>query len=77
MKYRGKENTTIQKGFDYLCKRGKDKGGFEKGVDVIDTVGRYANHFEAITNGSVKIPQTGTFFSNLNNDFGNILLHFL
>lgn len=84
MKYRGKENTTIQKGFDYLYKKGKDKGGLEKGIDVIDTVGRYANHFEAIINGTVKTPDTGTFFSNLNfiltSTFGNqylsIMMHY-
>ena len=84
MKYRSDDNASILKGFDFLYKKGKDKGGFQKGVDVIDTVGRYANHFEAITNGSVKTEKSGKFFSNLNfiltSTFGNqylsIMMHY-
>lgn len=84
MKYRSDDNASILKGFDFLYKKGKDKGGFQKGVDVIDTVGRYAKHFEAITNGSVKTEKSGKFFSNLNfilaSTFGNqylsIMMHY-
>jgi uncharacterized protein with ParB-like and HNH nuclease domain len=84
MKYRSDDNATIIKGFDFLYKKGKNKGGLEEGIDTIDTVGRYAEHFEAITNGSVKTESTGNFFSNLNfiltSTFGNqylsIMMHY-
>ena len=84
MKYRSDDNASIIKAFEFLYKRSNDKGGFDKGIDVIDTVGRYANHFEAIANASVKTPNTGTFFSNLSfiltSTFGNqylsIMMHY-
>jgi uncharacterized protein with ParB-like and HNH nuclease domain len=84
MKYRSDDNATIIKAFEFMYKRGKKKGGFEKGIDVIDAVGRYANHFEAITNDAIQTDSSGRFFSNLNfilvSTFGNqylsILMHY-
>lgn len=84
MKYRSDDNGSIIRAFEFLYKRSKDKGGFDKGIETIDCIGRYANHFEAISNALVKTPNTGNFFSNLNfiltSTFGNqhlsVLMHY-
>lgn len=84
MKYRSDENASIIKAFEFLYKRGKDKGGFAKGIEAVDLIGRYANHFDAISNSTVKTPSSGNFFSNLNfilsTTFGNqhlsIMMHY-
>ncbi|MEL6699565.1 MAG: DUF262 domain-containing HNH endonuclease family protein [Bacteroidota bacterium] len=84
MKYSSDDNATILKAFDFLYKRGKNKGGFEKGIHMIESVGSYVKHFEAITNGTVKTPNSGKFFSNLDfilaTTFGNqylsIMMHY-
>lgn len=85
MKYRSDDNASIIKAFEFLYNRNKDKkGGFEKGIEAIDLIGRYANHFEAISNSTVKTPNSGNFFSNLNfiltSTFGNqhlsIMMHY-
>ncbi len=84
MKYRSDENASIIKAFEFLYKRGRDKGGFAKGIEAVDLIGRYANHFDAISNSTVKTPNSGNFFSNLNfilsTTFGNqhlsIMMHY-
>lgn len=84
MKYRSDDNASILKAFEFLYKRSKDKGGFEKGIEAIDIIGRYVKHFEAISNSTLKTPNSGNFFSNLNfiltSTFGNqhlsIMMHY-
>lgn len=62
MKYRSDDNQSLTKGFDFMWKRGMMK----KGVSTFEFVGKYVNHYEAITNGTITTKETGELFSNLN-----------
>lgn len=62
MKYRSDENKSLTKAFDFMFKRGL----LNKGTETFDFVGKYVNHYEAITNGSISDPYAPNVFSNLN-----------
>lgn len=67
MKYNSSDNKTILAGFKYMEKR----GFFKAGMETIDCIEDYVNHYEALTNHSLDTPKYGHFFSNLN----RILIH--
>lgn len=62
MKYRSDENKSLTKAFDFMFKREQIK----KGPEMFDYVGKYVNHFEAITNGSIYSKESLNLFYNLN-----------
>lgn len=71
MKYRSDDNKSIKLAFDYMHKRQI----LEPGIDTINKIESFVNHYEALTNGSLNNEEYGSLFSNLNflliNTFGN------
>ncbi|BDD04596.1 DUF262 domain-containing protein [Aureibacter tunicatorum] len=64
MKYRSDDNQSLTKAFNHLYNRKKDK--LVKGIDTIDFVSKYIEHYKAITNGEFIDKDTSCLFSNLN-----------
>ncbi|MCD8423007.1 DUF262 domain-containing protein [Tenacibaculum finnmarkense] len=68
MKYRSDDNQNLTKAFDFMWKRNL----LEKGIPTLEFVGRFINHYETITNGSITSKETGSLFSNLNTILSNV-----
>lgn len=62
MKYRSDDNKSLTKAFDFMFKRNM----ISKGPETLDFVGKYVEHFEAITNGSITTRESQYLFGNLN-----------
>jgi len=62
MKYRSDDNKSLTKAFDFMFKRGM----LNKGHETLDFVGKYVDHFQAITNGSITSKESQYLFGNLN-----------
>ncbi|WP_020538811.1 DUF262 domain-containing protein [Lewinella cohaerens] len=62
MKYRSLSNKSLQKAFENMWKSGL----LRKGVGTFDYVGKYIEHYQAITDGSIEDSKTGKLFYNLN-----------
>ncbi|HEY9178343.1 MAG TPA: DUF262 domain-containing HNH endonuclease family protein [Flavipsychrobacter sp.] len=62
MKYRSDDNKSLTKAFDFMFKRNM----LVKGVDTLDYVGKYLEHYEAITNRSISNKESQGLFGNLN-----------
>lgn len=62
MKYRSDDNKSLTKGFEFMFKRNL----LAKGTDTLDFVGKYIDHYEAITNGSIVTRESLNLFGNLN-----------
>jgi uncharacterized protein with ParB-like and HNH nuclease domain len=62
MKYRSDDNKSLTKAFEFMFKRNL----VSKGTDMLDFVGKYVNHYETITNGSIVTRESLNLFGNLN-----------
>lgn len=62
MKYRSDDNKSLTKAFDFMFKRNM----LVKGADTLDYVGKYVEHYEAITNRSISTKESQGLFGNLN-----------
>lgn len=80
MKYRSDDNESLTKAFNFMF----SKNTLERGRPTFDFVGKYIEHYEAITNGSISTSETSNLFSNLifvlNSVFGNqylaLIMHY-
>ena len=62
MKYRSDDNKSLTKAFEFMFKRNM----LTKGTETLDYVGKYLNHYETITNGSITNRESFNLFGNIN-----------